>query len=111
MASLAMTPLAVVGGAEERVLYQGGKAGSRAAIRAGEIEGISGSQALSLLSRLGKGRVDEVAVAAGENGTIRAALARQVDNITEVTTRVYTRAEEEAKVWIQRFNSAGKEVC
>jgi RHS repeat-associated protein len=106
--SLATIPFTVVG-SEGKLLFHGSRAALREAMRTGAVE-LSGGQVLALGHRLGKGRVDDVAIAAGGNGTIRAIISRQVDKLTEVTTRVYDRAGKQIDVWIRRFNSAGDEV-
>jgi RHS repeat-associated protein len=109
---LATVPFPLMGSGG-KALFQGGKAALREAIRTGTIvggEGVSGAQGLALLARLRKGAVDDIAITAAENGSIRAVFARPVDNFIEVTTRVYNRAGREVDVWIRRFNSAGKEV-
>ena len=82
----------------------------RQVLRTSSIEGVSGARGLSLLARLKKAPVDDIMIAAGENGGIRATFSRVIDEITERTTRFCDRAGQEIGFWIRRFNKAGEEV-
>jgi RHS repeat-associated protein len=107
--NLALVPATVAEG-PEKLLFQGSRTLLREAIREGSLAELSGSQGLKLLKRLGEHAVDEVEVALRGNGEIRAAFSRQIDNITEVTHRVFNRAGEQTGMWIERFNQAGERV-
>ena len=54
--------------------------------------------------------MNDIMISAGENGSIRAAFSRTIDDVTIVTTRAYNKAGEQVAVWIERFNKAGERI-
>jgi len=72
------------------------------------VEGISGGQGLQILARLGKSRVDDLAVSAGEGGNVIAAFTRLLDEGAEVTLRTYDRVGKEISTIRRELNKAGE---
>lgn len=68
---------------------------------------MSGRQGLSILARLTKGRVDDLAVSTSEGGNVVAAFTRLLERGKEVTVRTYNAAGEEVSTIRRVYDEAG----
>jgi RHS repeat-associated protein len=90
-----------------RLLFQGTRTAFRTVMRTEWLTGVSGAQGLKLLGRLSKGRVDDIAITAGDGGTITAAITKLIEGGREVTLRTYDRAGVEISTIRRVFDRAG----
>jgi RHS repeat-associated protein len=100
--------IALLTGGEGNLLFSGSRMALRTALKTSWIEGVSGSQGLQILERLGKGAVDDITISAGAGGNITATFTKMLQSGKEVTLRTYNRSGKEISTLRRMYDEAGK---